>query len=181
MRLVSSPTGRLTDEHRRIRMRLSPLLAIEESLSRRLHSTFPDHSYWIPSPSSSKASGSLPSPLSRNHSYGAGQSQTAQNPQGLPFTNLRRGSSNELCVRAGSDWHNILAAATTKDDRRGGRTKRENGSDDPTAALAACRDDIAALWADPTVKVLLDEQGIQMEYESGLWVVFPLRPVGRGC
>jgi hypothetical protein len=62
----------------------------------------------------------------------------------------------ELCVRAGDDWPALLAAAAR---------------DDPTAALAACREDVARLWADGPTRALLARRGIRLELESGLCVM----------
>jgi hypothetical protein len=70
----------------------------------------------------------------------------------------------ELCVRAGDDWPALLAAAAR---------------DDPTAALAACREDVARLWADGPTRALLARRGIRLELESGLCVALCVR-VGGG-
>jgi guanine nucleotide-binding protein alpha-1 subunit len=127
-RIGSAYSTPLTDEHRRIRMRLSPLLFIETSLNR-----------WL---------------LPDNYS--------------MPI--------NEACVRAGSGWKNMLrSASTSKPGRRPGsrdesrpHTGESRSYDDPTAILAACRNDIIALWEDPVVRRVLDKHNFRPEEQPGL-------------
>jgi hypothetical protein len=107
-----------SDEHRRLRMRLGPLLAIEDALSARLQATFPARAHWA----------------------------------GVPRPSVDGGPC-ELAVRAGADWGALLRMAA---------------ADDPAAALAACREDIVRLWADPPTRALLTKRGIRLELESGL-------------
>jgi hypothetical protein len=132
-------------------MRLSPLIAIDEALTRKLHHTFPDAAHWTPCGEND------PSKFSPGHGR--------KDSEGLPPLVIRRGSPNEPCVRAGADWQNILATATSKDT---GRSRQATGSDDPTGVLDACREDIARLWKDQVMRDLLIKRNIRMEMGSGL-------------
>ncbi|KZT65499.1 G-protein alpha subunit [Daedalea quercina L-15889] len=126
---VRFSTSPLTDQHRRMRMRLSPLLPIEEQLTRRL----------------------------------------------LPDANDRL---QDVCVRAGSGWKGLLAglqspdaaaaAGQAKEPRR--PSTAEGRRDDPTAVLAACRDDIVALWEDPVVRAVLKRRGIRLQDMPGFFL-----------
>lgn len=125
---VRFSTSPLTDQHRRMRMRLSPLLPIEEQLTRKL----------------------------------------------LPEANDRL---QDVCVRAGSGWKGLLASLQDvggSGDGKGREPRRpstaEGKKDDPTAVLAACRDDIIALWEDPVVKSVLKRRGIRLQDMPGLCV-----------
>ncbi|KAH9916664.1 G-protein alpha subunit [Fomitopsis serialis] len=126
---VRFSTSPLTDQHRRMRMRLSPLLPIEEQLTRRL----------------------------------------------LPDANDRL---QDVCVRAGSGWKGLLAGiqqdggadgqARAKEPRR--PSTAEGRRDDPTAVLAACRDDIIALWEDPVVRAVLKRRGVRLQDMPGFFL-----------
>ncbi|KAH9913707.1 guanine nucleotide binding protein, alpha subunit [Fomitopsis serialis] len=112
-----------------MRMRLSPLLPIEEQLTRRL----------------------------------------------LPDANDRL---QDVCVRAGSGWKGLLAGiqqdggadgqARAKEPRR--PSTAEGRRDDPTAVLAACRDDIIALWEDPVVRAVLKRRGVRLQDMPGFFL-----------
>lgn len=119
---VRFSTSPLTDAHRKMRMRLSPLLPIEEQLSKRL----------------------FPEAHERLH---------------------------DVCVPAGSGWKSMLAslsnggvAAPAEKERRPGTADR----DDPTAVLAACKDDIVALWEDPVVRAVLKKHNVRLQDMPGL-------------
>ncbi|KAJ8454831.1 hypothetical protein ONZ51_g12800 [Trametes cubensis] len=125
---VRFSTSPLNDHHRRIRMRLSALLPIEDELMRKL---LPD-------------------------------STAAAN--------------RDVCVRAGSGWKGVLAALSANTStldvqpqpqppqlvsvlKGGSRPGTANGQfkdkDNPTAVLAACKDDIVTLWEDQVVQGVL--------------------------
>jgi hypothetical protein len=174
----SPPPRRLTDAHRLLRMRLSPLLAIEAALTRRLHATFPDAADWTPADTATATPAYRFPPDSSTPAGSAPSSPVTGPAPGVDVWDLdvpvvrRRGSAHELCVRAGVEWRAILLRATgagagpaSPDSRRpqgGGR------SDDPTGALAACREDVCALWRDPAVRAVLAERNMHPERESGL-------------
>lgn len=133
---ASAPTGPLTDYHRRIRMRLSPLLSMEGALTQKL----------------------------------------------LPDNFDPERSSREICVRANSGWKTMLERATSPDARpmlpTKGQSRRPISArpgtsdgrhkDDPTVVLAACKDDIVALWHDPIVREVLNKHNIRLEDSPGL-------------
>lgn len=89
--------------------------------------------------------------------------------------------SREICVRANSGWKMTLQRATSPDARPGTATSnsRRTGSrpgtsdgtrnrDDPTAVLAACKEDIVTLWQDPVVKEILRKHNVRLEDSPGL-------------
>jgi guanine nucleotide-binding protein subunit alpha len=132
------PGTTLTDNHRRIRMRLSPLLTMEAALARKL----------------------------------------------LPENFDPERSSREICVRANSGWKTTLERATSPDSRPGSSsvksgTRRVNSRpgtsdsrnrDDPTAVLAACKDDILSLWQDPVVRDVLKKHNVRLEDSPGFFL-----------
>src|SRR5882762_5172303 len=133
---VRIPGTILTDDHRRIRMRLSPLLTMEAALARKL----------------------------------------------LPENFDPERSSREICVRANSGWKTTLERATSPDARPGAisaksstrrvssrpGTSDNRSRDDPTAVLAACKDDIISLWEDPVVRDVLKKHHVRLEDSPGL-------------
>ena len=132
---VRIPGTILTDDHRRIRMRLSPLLTMEAALARKL----------------------------------------------LPENFDPERSPKEICVRANSGWKTTLERATSPDARPGSgpakgsrrassrpNTSESRSRDDPTAVLAACKDDIISLWQDPVVRDVLKKHDVRLEDSPGL-------------
>ncbi|CDO68221.1 hypothetical protein BN946_scf184913.g11 [Trametes cinnabarina] len=138
---VRFSTSPLNDHHRRIRMRLSALLPVEEELMRKL----------------------LPESAGRN----------------------------DVCVRAGSGWKGVLAALSANTSTldaplpqppplvsamKGGSSRpgTANGHardrDNPTAVLAACRDDIVALWEDKVVQAVLKKQNVRLQDMPGFFL-----------
>lgn len=80
----------------------------------------------------------------------------------------------QICVRAGSEWKSILDMApppemvVAKNSRRPVARPGSAGGSDPTYVLAACREDIIALWEDPTVRKLLARYKVRLESAPGL-------------
>ncbi|KAI0919462.1 hypothetical protein AcW1_003298 [Taiwanofungus camphoratus] len=123
---VRFSTSPLTDNHRRIRMRLSPLLPIEEQLTKKL----------------------------------------------LPEANDK---VHDVCVRAGSGWKGALAAisaSTSQERTHPSRPGTSDGrhKDDPTTVLAACKDDIVALWEDPIVRGILKKHNVRLQDMPGFFL-----------
>ncbi|CCM05237.1 uncharacterized protein FIBRA_07447 [Fibroporia radiculosa] len=116
---VRFSTSPLTDTHRRIRMRLSPLISIEEELTKRL----------------------------------------------LPEANEK---VRDVCVRAGSGWKGVLTSVSSNHIERRPGTAEGRSKDDPTAVLAACRDDIVTLWEDPVVREVLKKHNLPFKVHSFL-------------
>jgi guanine nucleotide-binding protein alpha-1 subunit len=184
---AAAPASRaqwLTDEHRRTRMRLSPLIAIEQALTRKL----------MPSASAS----ARPAPPA---SYTYATAPASGHSLALPDAGAgaRRRSVQDVCVRAGSGWKGILAKATgqplharapsdatiaeegqdayawerekEREAARGAGARPGTASrDDPTVALAQCKDDIVALWEDPNVQRVLRKWGVRLRETPGLFV-----------
>ncbi|EIN06507.1 G-alpha-domain-containing protein [Punctularia strigosozonata HHB-11173 SS5] len=171
-----SATRWLNDDHRRIRMRLSPLISIEQTLTRKLMPSISEH-------------GSLAA-TTTSYTY---SNATQANSEGVSST--RRRSVQEVCVRAGSGWKGILTKATgnqlhtrTSSDtssfsgsdewsepsekervRKGSRPVTGN-RDDPTMALAQCKDDIVSLWEDPNVQQVLKKWGVRLREMPGFFL-----------
>ncbi|EMD36098.1 hypothetical protein CERSUDRAFT_116002 [Gelatoporia subvermispora B] len=135
---VRFSTSPLTDQHRRMRMRLTPLLPIEEELTKKL----------------------------------------------LPEANDR---VQDVCVRAGSGWKGVLAAISANNAqnpppplmppsalKNGGGSRPGTAdarrSNDPTTVLAACRDDIVALWEDPVVQTVLKKRNVRLQDMPGFFL-----------
>ena len=142
---VRFSTSPLTDNHRRIRMRLSALLPVEDELMKKL---LPDG--------------------------GA--------------------AAKDVCVRAGSGWKGVLAALSANTSTLGPDTPAKpqlqlvsamkgGGSnpssrpgtadaakfkDNPTAVLAACKDDIVTLWEDTIVRAVLKKHNVRLQDMPGL-------------
>ena len=144
-RTPSSPgvrfsTSKLTDNHRRIRMRLSALLPIEDELMKKL---LPDG-----------------------------------------------GAANkDVCVRAGSGWKGIVSALSENTSTlgpvvpvkplvsamKGSANSRPNTADarfkdNPTAVLAACKDDIVTLWEDHIVQDVLKKHNMRLQDMPGFFL-----------
>ncbi|OSC97274.1 G-protein alpha subunit [Trametes coccinea BRFM310] len=144
---VRFSTSPLNDHHRRIRMRLSALLPVEEELMRKL----------------------------------------------LPESAGGPAARNDVCVRAGSGWKGVLAALSANTSTldvpqppqppplvsalKGGSTSRPGTAnsqardkDNPTAVLAACKDDIVALWEDKVVQAVLKKQNVRLQDMPGFFL-----------
>ena len=137
---VRFSTSKLTDNHRRIRMRLSALLPIEDELMKKL---LPDG--------------------------GA--------------------ATKDVCVRAGSGWKGIVSALSENTSTlgpivpvkplvsamKGSANSRPNTADarfkdNPTAVLAACKDDIVTLWEDHIVQDVLKKHNIRLQDMPGFFL-----------
>lgn len=85
---------------------------------------------------------------------------------------VRRGVAPELAVAP--TWRNTLARLLGAADRDGEPTIDFDDPTDPAHVLNLCRDDVKSLWADDTVRVVLQRLGIRLEDQSGLYVCPPL-------
>jgi guanine nucleotide-binding protein alpha-1 subunit len=150
---LSTPP-RLTDTHRRLCKRLSPLLAIEATLTRKLLA-IPEFAPVLPSPSSAKAGATL------------------GDPPTITNTNTTT-TQPALTVRAGSGWKRLLQLAIRAPVEAEGGPRRsamaDRNRDDPTSVLAACKQDIISLWTDPVLKEILKERGVRPENASGFFL-----------
>ncbi|EJF56061.1 G-protein alpha subunit [Dichomitus squalens LYAD-421 SS1] len=143
---VRFSTSPLTDNHRRIRMRLSALLPIEDELMKKL---LPDGAAAV----------------------------------------------KDVCVRAGSGWKGILTALSANTSTLGpvtpakpqlqlvsamkggsnpssrpGTADAAKFKDNPTAVLAACKDDIVTLWEDPIVRGVLKKHNVRLQDMPGFFL-----------
>ncbi|KZT05686.1 G-protein alpha subunit [Laetiporus sulphureus 93-53] len=118
---VRFSTSPLTDNHRRIRMRLSPLLAVEEQLTKKL----------------------------------------------LPEANDKL---QDVCVRAGSGWKGVIATISANYPEKRPGAPDPRAKDDPTAMLAAFKEDIVSLWEDPVVKAVLKKHNVRLQDMPGFFL-----------
>ncbi|KAI0693142.1 G-protein alpha subunit-domain-containing protein [Cerioporus squamosus] len=97
-------------------------------------------------------------------------------------------ADRDVCVRAGSGWKGILTAINANTSTvlpekpplvlvsamKGAQSRPSTGDarfkDNPTAVLAACRDDIVTLWEDAIVQGVLKKQNARIQDMPGLWV-----------
>ena len=152
----SSPSGtkimplrQLTDDLRRLRMSLSPLRNIEESLARFIS---PDHYPRHVGSLGGKSSGSSVS--------------SAALPTERAF---------EVSVRSGSRWKSLFkgsgggSGAMSK-----ARSQEYEEVQNARRVIEACREDIVALWNHPAVRAGLADQSVSLEFQSGLCVASEL-------
>ncbi|KAI8970752.1 G-alpha-domain-containing protein [Trametes punicea] len=139
---VRFSTSPLNDHHRRIRMRLSALLPIEEELMRKL---LPDASPVNRDVCVRAGSGwkGVLAALSSNTST----LDVPRNPQPPPLPSAMKGGS-----RPGTGH------AHAKD------------KDTPAAVLAACKDDIVMLWEDPVVQAVLKKRNVRLQDMPGFFL-----------
>lgn len=143
------PLRRLTDDLRRLRVSLSPLRSIEESLARFIS---PEH---YP-----RTVGSACSSSSNNNDSRSGGSPTAALPTERAF---------EVRVRSGSRWKTLFKGSG------GGAMSKAKSQDyeemqNARRVIEACREDIVTLWNHPAVRAGLRDQSVSLEFQSGLCV-----------
>jgi guanine nucleotide-binding protein alpha-1 subunit len=139
---------RLGDKHRRLARRLSPLLAIEHTLARKL----------------------LAIPEFRG--------DTEEDEPNMSSLTVRAGSGwkriLEVAVgsppRGGGGGDGAPPLSNAPDGHPHRRPTTAKASDDPTAALAACCGDILALWDDSDLRACLQARGVRPELGSGFFL-----------
>jgi guanine nucleotide-binding protein alpha-1 subunit len=133
----------LTQEHLRLKMRLSPLLQVEESLWRRLS----------PTRTPNYEGTHLPRPISKDSVQVRDPSVNSTSHWKDAFGKLLSGNARpSLDENAGIDF---------------------NDPNDPGVVLHNCAEDMVALWSDSTVRELIRKQGTLMEDTPGLSVLSP--------
>ncbi|KAF5385786.1 hypothetical protein D9615_002338 [Tricholomella constricta] len=140
---VSSPPS-LTPEHLRLKMRLSPLQQVEELLLRKL----------TPAGSAEFEATQL-SPLTN-----------------LPYSARAGNAATELALNSTTPWKaafNKLIASTTRTSLESQDIDFDDPKD-PGLILNACKDDINALWTDPTIRQLLEVQKIRLQDFGGFFL-----------
>ncbi len=105
----------------------------------------------------------------------------------LPDTGPNASVPKDICVRAGNGWKGIMAALSTNSSTilpdvqlkhpplvsalKGGSrpsTADSKYKDNPSAVLAACKDDIVTLWEDQVVRSVLKKHNIRLQDMPGL-------------
>ncbi|KLO16457.1 G-protein alpha subunit [Schizopora paradoxa] len=146
--------ARLTNEHRKLILRLGALLAIEPLLQACID---PDYA------ARSVLAASSPPPSSRIDGDNS--------PAGSIAYALRAKASREIVVRPGAGWKRFTSAAKRfSKDKSVEAAEKERVMDEPTAVLSACREDIIALWNDDAVRDILRRRGIDVEHMPGFFL-----------
>lgn len=134
----------LTPDHLKLKMRLAPLLQVEEVLIRRLS----------PSGSPNFDSAHL-APLTN-----------------LPYSERSKNPTKEVAVNSTTQWKGAFTRfiTNTRSSFESDRAIDWDDPDDPGVVLHACSEDMARLWGDPTVKKLLRLKQLRLEEMAGLFV-----------
>lgn len=123
----------------KLKMKLSPLLRMEDVLIQKLSPNSQHH-----------IKGESPDPVFND----------ASNAPDAPAVPIR----TELTVNSRSTWKTAL-----KKWARGGVEEIDfDDPTDPGRVLFACRDDVVALWADPVVRQILDIARVRPQDQGGL-------------
>lgn len=130
----------LGSEQLKLKMKLSPLLRMEDILIQKL------------------------SPNSQHHIKGESPDAVfsdASNAPDAPAVPVR----TELTVNSRSTWKTAFKKWTTK----GGVEDIDfNDPSDPGRVLFACRDDMISLWTDPVVRQILEVAKVRPQDQGGL-------------
>ncbi|KAF7333724.1 hypothetical protein MVEN_02328800 [Mycena venus] len=128
-----------------LRTRLLPLLEIEDALKRRLATPEADHLHEI--------------------------SSSSATPIPTISTIFRRRTNNEVVVNSSVAWQSAFMRGT--DGRESFDTQNAvdwDAEDDPGPALHARSEDMQRLWEHPTVRAILDQQGIRLQESPGFFL-----------
>jgi guanine nucleotide-binding protein alpha-1 subunit len=143
----SSVTGYVaapfSENHRLLKMRLSPLRRIQKDLERRLGTSV------------------------------SGPHSASETPSESPYEQSPgRRSLQEFCIHSTNGWKTALDRfRPDRDPRMGaGPTKKGRNTeiDEITEVILGCSQDIKAIWHDPTLRSVLGERKLQMEESPGL-------------
>ncbi|KAI0264742.1 guanine nucleotide binding protein, alpha subunit [Gloeopeniophorella convolvens] len=150
---VSDPSSddppRLTPEHLRLKMRLSPLVQVEEALVRKLQAS-------AGQPGSGYATSTVDS-----------------------FSAAREAEfAKEVAVNSGSGWKgNFAVKIMSRSKSRADSDEDSDGDginwddpDDPGRVIHACAEDMKMLWADRVVQRLLIASKVRMREMSGFFL-----------
>jgi guanine nucleotide-binding protein alpha-1 subunit len=148
------PLRQLTDDLRRLRVSLSPLRNIEESLARFIS---PDH-------------------YPRRVGSQGGKTTTSS----IASAALPTERAFEVSVRSGSRWKSLFKSGGGNGAMSKARSQEYEEVQNARRVIEACREDIVALWNHPAVRAGLADQSVSLEFQSGLCVAsglffFPLR------
>ncbi|KAI0674434.1 G-alpha-domain-containing protein [Trametes maxima] len=131
----------LTAEHLKLKLRLSPLVQVEETLIRKLTPA------------------------------GSGEMEATQllcMSSGGSHAERVRALDRELAVNSQFAWKGVFHKMIGRTSQDG---EADAGDpDDPSLVLHACAEDMITLWDDPVIKALLRAQGIRLEDMPGFFL-----------
>ncbi|KAJ6486856.1 guanine nucleotide binding protein, alpha subunit [Mycena sanguinolenta] len=133
------------DELATLKMRLSPLIRVEEVLMQRLIPIGPD------------------------------KSDVARLAQltNIPYSELPRNVNREVAVHSANPWKDVFKRLVGNDDNESFDSEKAIDWEDPTDAgvvLHALADDMKALWSNQTVQALLDRQNLRLQEAAGFFL-----------
>lgn len=79
----------------------------------------------------------------------------------------------EIFVRPGMGWHGALLRGTRSSRPSSAGSTGMETPDDAQCVLNSCRDDMVALWQNPTVRAILQRRKVRLEELPGLYVILP--------
>ncbi|KAI0635292.1 G-alpha-domain-containing protein [Trametes polyzona] len=138
---LNRPPPPLSQEHLKLKLRLSPLVQVEETLIRKL---------------TPAGSGELEATHLGAVTGGASHADRA------------RALDREVAVNSQFAWKGVLNKMIGRNSSDGDADF--NDPDDPGRILYACAEDMIALWNDPVIKSLLRSQGIRLEDMPGFFL-----------
>lgn len=159
-------TSPLNDSHRRIRLRLLPLIAIEEELTRKLFPEINSNSFTGPTTGTAFPPG-IKEVCVRAGSGWKGVLSQLVNAQDTNTTNT---NTNGNINGNGNGYPNgiLKTNGMVNGKKRQATVDTYTRKDDPTTMLNACREDILALWDDPVVQGVLKKRGVRLQDMPGL-------------
>ncbi|KAK7678986.1 hypothetical protein QCA50_017929 [Cerrena zonata] len=160
-------TSPLNDSHRRIRLRLLPLMAIEEELTKKLFPEINNRNSFSGPTSGTAFPPGIREVCVRAGSGWKGVLSTIVNSQDTNVTNTNTyGNGN------GNGYPNgiLKTNGTVNGKRRPGTADGYGRKDDPTTVLSACREDILQLWDDPVVQGVLKKRGVRLQDMPGFFL-----------
>ncbi|KAF7350499.1 hypothetical protein MVEN_01355500 [Mycena venus] len=132
------------DDLAALKMRLSPLIRVEEILMQRLIPNGPD------------------------------KSDAARLAQltNIPYSELPRNVNREVAVHSANPWKDVFKRLVGSDNESFDSEKAIDWEDptDPGAVLHALADDMKALWNNRTVQALLDRQNLRLQEAAGFFL-----------
>ncbi|KAF7349227.1 hypothetical protein MSAN_01712100 [Mycena sanguinolenta] len=133
------------DELATLKMRLSPLIRVEEVLMQRLIPIGPD------------------------------KSDAARLAQltNIPYSELPRNVNREVAVHSANPWKDVFKRLKGIDDNESFDSEKAIDWEDPTdpgVVLHALAEDMKALWSNQTVQALLDRQNLRLQEAAGFFL-----------
>ncbi|KAF9467322.1 guanine nucleotide binding protein, alpha subunit [Collybia nuda] len=136
---------KLTPEHLKLKMRLSPLQQVEEALLRRLTPV-----------GSADFEATRLSPVTN-----------------LPYSNRLTVTGGEVAVNSSTPWKTAftrLMASTTRTSFDSAQEIDFDDPKDPGVILNACAEDMIRLWNDSTIKEILNVRNLRLEDLAGFFL-----------